>query len=114
MVGLKRCTKCGAEHPPTLEFFSPNRHVKSGLNSWCRDCMRAKNRETCRRRYASKRQMAAEEILDAKVPDARVEFVPLKNGLRGVRFGKAWRPAHPEADTRALRGFASPLASIFA
>ena len=34
----KVCSKCKTEKPATLEFFSAEKRLKSGLNSWCRDC----------------------------------------------------------------------------
>ena len=37
---LKRCTCCGEEQPATTEYFPQDRHVKSGLSSWCRECRR--------------------------------------------------------------------------
>jgi len=35
---IKTCSKCKTEKPATLEFFSAEKRIKSGLNSWCRDC----------------------------------------------------------------------------
>jgi hypothetical protein len=34
--GHKFCSKCGSEKPK--EAFKPNKNIKSGLDSWCRDC----------------------------------------------------------------------------
>ena len=35
---LKTCTKCKIEKPSDLKYFRKNKNVKSGLDSWCRDC----------------------------------------------------------------------------
>ena len=40
-MGLLTCTKCEKSHPPTLEFFPPNKYKKNGFDSWCRKCRRA-------------------------------------------------------------------------
>jgi hypothetical protein len=38
MEMLKTCTKCKIEKPSDLKYFRKNKNVKSGLDSWCRDC----------------------------------------------------------------------------
>lgn len=43
--GYKRCTKCGRHFPATLEFFRSRPSVKSGLTSWCLECLRRRARE---------------------------------------------------------------------
>jgi len=35
---LKACTKCRVEKPFTSESFRLNKNMKSGLDSWCRQC----------------------------------------------------------------------------
>lgn len=35
---LKKCTKCKIEKLADLKHFRKNKNVKSGLDSWCRDC----------------------------------------------------------------------------
>lgn len=35
---LKKCTKCKVEKLADLKYFRKNKIVKSGLDSWCRDC----------------------------------------------------------------------------
>jgi hypothetical protein len=37
---LRRCTKCGNEHPFTVEFFTTDRRKLSGLRPTCRPCKR--------------------------------------------------------------------------
>lgn len=37
----KCCSKCKQEKPASLEYFPPNKRVKSGLSPWCRECKRA-------------------------------------------------------------------------
>lgn len=41
----KRCTKCGEEKPATLEYFPPDKRLKSGLLSYCRQCRQLVARE---------------------------------------------------------------------
>lgn len=36
----KTCTKCGAVLPATTEYFAPNKRIKCGLSSHCRECRR--------------------------------------------------------------------------
>ena len=38
----KCCTKCGIEYPATTEYFPPKR---GGLGSWCRKCLKKRNKE---------------------------------------------------------------------
>ncbi len=38
---MKTCSVCETEYEATAENFSPNRYVKSGLQSQCRVCRRA-------------------------------------------------------------------------
>jgi hypothetical protein len=38
MEVLKTCTKCKIEKPSDLKYFRKNKNLKSGLDSWCRDC----------------------------------------------------------------------------
>lgn len=38
MEVLKLCTKCKIEKPADTIHFRKNKNVKSGLDSWCRDC----------------------------------------------------------------------------
>ena len=40
--GRKLCVRCGRSK--TLEQFTPNPRLRSGLNSWCRECCREANR----------------------------------------------------------------------
>lgn len=44
---MKMCTHCGREKPATTEYFAErkDKHSRSGLTSWCRDCLRARARE---------------------------------------------------------------------
>jgi hypothetical protein len=108
----KTCTKCGQPHPATTEFFPPNARGVFGLSSWCRSCYRTKCREDQRRKRKAAKESSIEDDV-CKLPDGRVQEVDLGNGRRGVRFGREWKPTHPETDTRALRGWASPLTSIY-
>lgn len=48
----KTCTGCGVGYPPTLEYFSPDKKGKNGLQSRCKEC---KNAE-CRRYYRNNKK----------------------------------------------------------
>ncbi|HMV38581.1 MAG TPA: HNH endonuclease [Plasticicumulans sp.] len=41
---MKRCSKCGKEHPRTSEYFKPAKAYRDGFHGWCRDCWRAYGR----------------------------------------------------------------------
>ena len=41
---LKKCSKCGAEHPATTEFFAADKYKKSGLTPSCLVCRRQQTR----------------------------------------------------------------------
>jgi hypothetical protein len=38
MEVLKKCTKCKIEKIADLKHFRKNKSIRSGLDSWCRDC----------------------------------------------------------------------------
>lgn len=44
-IPLKRCSKCGQEFPSTTDHFSPNKHHKDGLQSACRACRCASQKQ---------------------------------------------------------------------
>ena len=46
-------------------------------------------------------------------PIERVTRSKNKDGTTRVRFGQGWKPQHADVNTRALRGWQSPLASIY-
>ena len=93
----KLCTKCKEAKPATAEFFSPNRHLLSGLNSWCRKCSTA----ACLARQKANPEAAAAR---ARAWDmVNPEAVRAKNRARAqANPGKknaslaAWRQANPE------------------
>lgn len=37
----KHCSKCGATKPATTEYFYRDKKLKSGLHSWCKECVLA-------------------------------------------------------------------------
>lgn len=45
-AGLKVCTKCGKELPATPEFFTRKKHSPTGLSTECKECKKARYRET--------------------------------------------------------------------
>lgn len=46
-------------------------------------------------------------------PKSPVTKSKTADGVTHVRFGMGWKPAHPERDTRALRGYRSSLCSEY-
>lgn len=42
---MRKCSRCGEEKPPTLEFFYRAIGVESGLTIRCRDCVKAATAE---------------------------------------------------------------------
>jgi len=44
-AGLKRCGLCKEIFPATLHHFKHNKNVKSGLDTYCKDCNNRRNRE---------------------------------------------------------------------
>jgi len=55
---VKTCTKCGIKYPAILEYFSPDKRGKNGLQSRCRKCYRS-----YQKRY---RQIKRGKIADKK------------------------------------------------
>jgi hypothetical protein len=43
LEGTKKCSKCRQWH--AFSNFAAKPHLSSGLDSWCRECKRASNRE---------------------------------------------------------------------
>lgn len=57
--GYKRCTKCTQEKPATTEFFHRQTAAQSGLNPWCKDCVRRQHKvdeERIKQRYLMNRE----------------------------------------------------------
>jgi len=53
-MSTKTCTKCGVDHPATLEFFPPRKHdSKDGFSSWCRVCRKVDGRAIMQKRRAT-------------------------------------------------------------
>ena len=44
-TSLKRCPKCDKYYPPTRDYFYANKRTPTGLESWCKSCMREKSRK---------------------------------------------------------------------
>lgn len=45
MEDLKKCSKCGVEHPRTIEWFRGRKDSKDGFRGECRSCGKKKQRE---------------------------------------------------------------------
>jgi len=57
---LKRCTKCRVEKPMSSDYFPKHNKVKSGFDSWCKECRASYRSETRRGMY---REMISDESL---------------------------------------------------
>lgn len=44
MHGMKVCSSCKTPKPATEEFFYPSKNNKGGLESYCRECRKARSR----------------------------------------------------------------------
>lgn len=69
-IPLKRCTKCGNEHPATLEYF---RTYKGKLYCWCKSCERV-----AKRAYENTPHAKAKERERAKRYNAKPESKALR------------------------------------
>lgn len=43
-----KCSKCGNYKPSTLEYFAPRKAKRNGFTSWCRECLREKEKTRVR------------------------------------------------------------------
>lgn len=50
---LKKCTKCKVEKPMNSNYFPKHNKVKSGFDSWCKECRASYRSETRRGLYRS-------------------------------------------------------------
>ena len=77
-----RCARCGEEKP--VSSFYKQKDKKSGLHSWCKDCIRARNKE----RYASDPEYRRKVIERASAPKARARQRTRKRSPEGRRKAK--------------------------
>ena len=96
--GCKRCTKCGESKPASTEYFSPNRHIHSGLASWCKSCNAERDRERraedpeyvarvaalAKERYYSDKETLARQIKKALNAEKRAELAYVRDSPLNV------------------------------
>lgn len=94
---LKRCTKCGREFPPTLEYFYRNKAVKSGLVAQCKTCANERHSRWEKANWEHVKAWARE--WNKKNPE-KVKAVIKKyraNNREKVRaLNSKWSREHPE------------------
>ena len=69
MLTVKTCTKCNSIKPEDAQHFRVNKRLKSGLDSWCRDCAneyRNNRRKTIPPKEWNIPQEQVERFIDAK------------------------------------------------
>lgn len=82
------CTHCKVAKPATIKYFGPKVAKRNGLDSWCRDCLRARARV----RQAHRRIHDREKLLAEK---RRHRFSP---------GGRAWKRATALIENHKRRG----------
>ena len=91
MNQTKTCTRCETEKPATTEFFAErkDKYSRSGLTSWCRDCLR----ERARLKQAERRSdpIERQKLLEEKRRYARSEK------------GREWKRRTSETDNHQRR-----------
>lgn len=72
---MKICIRCKEPKEATLEFFSPDKRVASGLSGWCRTCTNKYNREN----YKSTKKGLEDDGTRTKVyiPPREANTVPI-------------------------------------
>ena len=92
---LKKCTKCKIEKLADLKYFRKNKLVKSGLDSWCRDCAN-EYRNNLRKLHPPK---------EWGIPESEVErFVEAKASEECVICGLAAQVVDHDHITKRIRG----------
>lgn len=90
---VKTCTKCGMLKPATLEYFSPHKGCRNGLNPVCRECqrsyLRAWKRIHAERIGARRRALYAERtaVVHAERERQRKQTYPLRIRAQIMRQG---------------------------
>jgi len=79
---MKKCSKCKNKYPATLEYFKPDKSVKDGFGSWCRNC-----KQEIDRVYSRKYRLEHPEHTKAQNKKWRPE--------QGELIKKYWRE-HPD------------------
>lgn len=92
---LKTCTKCKIEKLADLKYFRKNKLLKSGLDSWCRDCAN-EYRNNLRKLYPPK---------EWGIPESEVErFVEAKSSEECIICGLPAEVVDHDHITKRIRG----------
>ena len=92
---LKTCTKCKIEKLADLKYFRKNKLLKSGLDSWCRDCAN-EYRNNLRKLYPPK---------EWGIPESEVErFVEAKASEECIICGLPAEVVDHDHITKRIRG----------
>lgn len=111
IAGLLECAKCLEQKLADTKHFPPNKKTRSGLNSWCRDCMRAASRECMRKRKGSKPKQYR-VVVEGKLPCTRCgetkpatleHFAPRKNKSGFASWCKACEAEHRKTESYRAR-----------
>ncbi len=92
---LKTCTKCKIEKLADLKYFRKNKLLKSGLDSWCRDCAN-EYRNNLRKLHPPK---------EWGIPESEVErFVEAKASEQCIICGLPAEVVDHDHITKRIRG----------
>jgi hypothetical protein len=95
MEMLKTCTKCKIEKLADLKYFRKNKLLKSGLDSWCRDCAN-EYRNNLRKLHPPK---------EWGIPESEVErFVEAKASEQCIICGLPAEVVDHDHITKRIRG----------
>ena len=97
MQELKRCSKCGTEHPATTEFFARHKYSKGGLRSWCRPCHRAEQRAYRAKNLEQENARARQWAKDN--PERRREYQRQWEDENRDKLRENWRRRYHADDT---------------
>lgn len=108
LIPVKPCSKCKQVFPATVEFFGVRKDRDSGLHSWCRECLREKNRN-----YAAKHRerchavfhewyqknivtLRAKKRVYAKTNSEKIRRYRVENCEKVAAGIRTWKKAHPD------------------
>lgn len=88
-MNMKRCTKCGAEKPVELRYFSCDRKTKDGMSKWCLDCQK---------RYRELRRLRDTELGHEYNTQKRARWANLTPEERIEKAKEFWSKSQAERD----------------
>lgn len=92
---VKTCTKCGVIKPQDTSHFRVNKNMKSGLDSWCRDC--AKEYRNNRRKIIPPKEW--------DIPESEVQrFIEAKISKECIICGLPAQVVDHDHVTKRIRG----------